>query len=129
MSEVKTLHLFQSNLQSHNFVFKNGTVAHFIRGVYTTDIESEIDELNAEIKARHPHIFIDPNRVTIAADELDPMSALKKKLKEEIRAEMEAAAGTTTRNMGSTAQAKDGGQVNSNTVAPVAAGAIKVGSK
>lgn len=58
--------IFKSHLPSVSFFFKNGKQAAFINGKYVTEIETEIDELRAEIgnydttKSNHPHLYVDP---------------------------------------------------------------------
>lgn len=85
--EIKTLHVFHTCLPSCTYVFKNGKPAHFIQQKYHTDVAWEIAELNEEIQARHPHIFIKPDEVTIDARHLDPMQALRDKIIAEYEAE------------------------------------------
>jgi hypothetical protein len=87
---MSILQVFKSKVPHISFFFKNGKQAPFINGKFITEIESEIDELRAEIgqyinpvlndknqvvshdgvdiskyigsdKSRHPHIYIDPD--------------------------------------------------------------------
>lgn len=74
------LHVYRASLPSMNYIFKNGKPATFISGRFTTDLEEEIAELDAEVKARHPFIYIDPEEVTIDSEKLDPMSGLRERI-------------------------------------------------
>jgi hypothetical protein len=56
--------VFKSRMPSMNYVFASGKYAHFIEGVYMTDIQSEILELNNEIKIGNPFLYIDENQET-----------------------------------------------------------------
>lgn len=85
-----TYKLFKCSIASAKFFFKDGNVAYFVNGRYATDNENYIAELEAEIKAKHPHIFVDENEKETAQITQDPMSALKEKLRAELLAEMEA---------------------------------------
>lgn len=130
----KQLHLFMSNIPSSRYIFKNGKVANFVGGIYTTSIASEIEELDSEVDNGHPHISIDSSRRVISADELDPMVALKKKLRAEILAE-QAAINPPGRDFGQSDEGKQVGLQTSASIAPVtagsqgiAAGSIKVAS-
>lgn len=61
------LQIFKSKVSSVSYFFKNGKQAPFINGKFITDIESEIEELMADIgaigsdKSKHPHLYVDPN--------------------------------------------------------------------
>lgn len=74
---IKTV--FTNSLKDCNYVFLNGKVAHFINGVYLTDIESEIKELENEIKAFHPHIGQDSDisKRTVDTTNIDPLAGIK----------------------------------------------------
>ena len=105
---AKTLHVFLSTMQSVNYLFTNGKAAVFQFGRYLTDSDSEATHLDAEIANGHPHIFRPTNEAerTIQSDELDPMSRLRKQLREEIIKEERnktAAAVNPTNDMGFTA--------------------------
>jgi hypothetical protein len=59
----------------------NGKFLYFKNGELATADEEEIKELDAEIKRKHPHIYIDEGKKTITSEELlDPMAALKKRI-------------------------------------------------
>ncbi len=70
-------HAFYNSLGNCSYVFKNGKAAPFFSGMYATDIQEEIDELNAEIAAGHPYLFINKDALTV--ETVDPIEALKKK--------------------------------------------------
>jgi hypothetical protein len=59
--------------------------------VYTTDVPFEIEELDAEIATRHPHIFIDESMREIDSAKVDPIAALREKIIAEYKATMAAA--------------------------------------
>lgn len=98
------LHLFKSSLPSCRFIFSNGKVANFVRGQYTTTLENEIKELEAEVAEGNPHIYIDNSQKTISVEELDPLYAIKKKAIEEYLAQQQKAIDPNN-DMGNTAQA------------------------
>lgn len=125
---MDTLHLFRSNLPSCKYIFRSGKVAEFVAGNYITKNQKEIDELNEEISYGHPHLFVEAGRTTVQADELDPLNALKKKLRQEILAEMDAASGNPHRDLGTSVQAADGGQMNTQGLV-AAASSIKMQGK
>lgn len=88
---MTTLTVFKSTFPNITFIFPTGKLAVFSHGVYRTDIPYEIEQLTEEINKNHPHIFIDENEKTIESELLDPMVALKEKLRAEIIAEQKAA--------------------------------------
>lgn len=88
---MSTLRVFKATLPSVNYVFKNGKPAIFVQGVYTTDVPFEIEELDAEIATRHPHIFIDESMREIDSAKVDPIAALREKIIAEYQATMAAA--------------------------------------
>ena len=137
---LQMLDLFKSNIPSSRYIFKDGTVANFTQGIYTTSIQEYIKELDTEILKGHPHISRESGRAQVSLDELDPVSVMKKKLKAEILAEMAIAAGNPDRDMGSSTQDKNAGVVTSAGISSmaagsasgspsIAAGSIKVASK
>ena len=125
---MDTLHLFKSNLPSSKYVFRSGRVAEFVGGNYLTKNQEEINELTKEISYGHPHIFVEAGRETVAADELDPMSVLRKKIRNELLAEMQEASGNPHRDMGNTTQHSGAGQLNTAGLV-AAASSIKVPGK
>lgn len=53
--------VYKNTLLDSQYLFRNGKSAHFQAGRYETNDELEIAELDAEIKAGIPHIYIDKN--------------------------------------------------------------------
>lgn len=117
---MPTLHVFKSTLPSINYIFKDGRQAVFTHGMYTTDNQKFIDELNEEIAAGHPHIVVDPDKRTMDSSELDPIANLRERLRAEILAEMEKASDPSN-DMGKSEPAKLGA-ANSMDVASAAMG-------
>ena len=83
--------VFKATLPSINYIFRNGKPAIFVHGKFATAIESEIAELNEEIAAGHPHIFVDPNEAEIDSNALSPIEALTAQIRAQLVAEMAAA--------------------------------------
>lgn len=97
------VHIYKNHLPSCHYVFKDGSSAVFVDGVFKTANPYEIEQLDKEVRLNHPHIYIDrtvPSIVSAAAI-ADPMSALREKIRAEILAESAA------RDMGSN-QVQDG---------------------
>ena len=109
--------VFRSSIPSSRYVFKNGKVAPFIGGKYTTDIAHEIAELDAEILQKHPNITANVEEIV---DTIEPLEALKAKFFEQFKAE-QAAQLLKTNNVGVSDQGKLI-PANSNTVAAAMAG-------
>lgn len=112
--------VFKSKIQSCNYVFKSGKQASFIAGKYLTDIDTEIEELEAEIKSGHPHIFIDANEKEVDTEKLDPLEEIKRKaIAEYLEAQKKAV--DPSNDMGSTDQSgKLEGIANSSSGAQLA---------
>jgi len=108
-------HAFKCTNINSQYLFKNGKAAPFIGGWYYTDVQSEIDELSAEIASGHPFFSIDENRKTVTAEEMDPLDSIKKKAVAEYLA-AQAAAINKSRNMGQTEGGSLKGIANSNTI-------------
>ena len=121
--QEEQVHLFNSNLPSVRYIFKSGEAATFVNGVYTATDPDKIAELTLECKRGHPNLFIDPKRVTVSMDELNPMAVLRKKIRDELLAEQAAA-----RDMGNSTAKAGQGQVNTAGLAGIAASSIKVAS-
>jgi hypothetical protein len=59
---------------------KSGKYIYFRDGKYATDEVDEIEELEAAIKAKHPHIFISKGEEQISAKKMnDPLAEIKEK--------------------------------------------------
>lgn len=70
-------HIFHSTVKSCQYVFASGKTIAFIGGQYRTTDKKEIAELEAEIAAGHPHLYIDPNNKTADSAVDDPMARIK----------------------------------------------------
>lgn len=83
------LHVYNCRLPSCHYVFKDGSQATFVAGVFKTANPYEIEQLDAECRRGHPHIFIDKNAPAVVSAKLDadPIAALKAKIRAEILAE------------------------------------------
>jgi len=121
----KIAKVFKATLPSVNYIFRNGKPAIFINSRFATAIQTEIDELEAEIAAGHPHLFIDEAEKTIDAKLIQPMEALREKLRAEIMAEM-AKAVDPTNDMGTSEQGPLK-PANSQDIATAAEGGSGVG--
>lgn len=100
------LQVFKATFPSISYIFKDGTPAYFVRGMYCTDEESKIAELKAEIAKKHPHIYIDPNQTQIESENLDPMNALRNRIIAEYEAEKQKHAGNVHRDLGNSDQSQ-----------------------
>lgn len=70
--------LFKGTQPFFRYIFKDGSEAAFIGGRYMTDVESEVKELQAEVVAKHPFIYIDENEKevdTSFAEQLEEVKA------------------------------------------------------
>jgi hypothetical protein len=116
----KMLHQFKSTIPSCKFILSNGKNANFVGGIYRTDLEHEVAELQNEVKQGHPHIeYIGQ----ISAADLDPVAVLKRKAIAEYLAEQKAAI-DPSRDMGtSTSGPVTEGMVNSTGTTTGIAGA------
>lgn len=66
--------VFKCRMPSMNYVFSNGKYAQFIEGVFMTDIENEVQELEKESKSGHPFIYIDQDEKTFDTSLQDKMN-------------------------------------------------------
>ena len=106
--EERVLKLFKSSLASCQYHMKSGKTLHFKNGKYATDQEDEIAELEAEVKARHPHIFVDSGEASIT--ELayrDPLAGIKARAIEEYLASQ----GAQGKDMGTSETPKNTGML------------------
>lgn len=83
----RVLHQFYMDKTAARYVFKQGKVAEFHGGVYHTDIQSEIDELKAEINGGIGSIWQVPGQETVNSLDLDPVAVMKRKIIAEYEAE------------------------------------------
>jgi hypothetical protein len=91
-------------MPSCNVVMPDGRVIIFVSGTYRTDKPAEIDYLEKEIAAGHPHLFIDQNEATVDSEMVDPMNALRAKIIAEYLESEKTASGDPERDMGKTEQ-------------------------
>ena len=115
--------VFRCAVLSSRYVFKNGKVAPFIGGKYTTDIAHEIAELDAEIAQRHPHITANKEEVVTLSE---PMEVLKQKFFAEFEAAQKAA--LNKNNDAGTSEQGKLNVANSTTVAAGMAGSDSTGT-
>ncbi len=125
MSNQTLPNLFKSRMPNWVFIFPNGKRAVFSKGMYMTTDPKEIAHLNLEIELGHPAMYVDPNEVTVSLDRIDPVAALKGRLRQELLAEIaaEMAAATNPANdMGNSEQGKLKPASTSDIVAVTAGG-------
>lgn len=87
MSPNTLLRVFKCSLPSTNYVFKNGKPAVFQNNRFCTANPAEILELQTEIDAGHPHLYVDPNEEQIEARLVNPVEAMKDRIIQEYLAE------------------------------------------
>lgn len=80
MSIKKRYAIRLPNCNAGKYIFKSGKEAPFVNGEFLTDVESEIAELDAEVKAKHPHIFIEVGKEEVDSDQPAPLEALRAKI-------------------------------------------------
>ena len=85
--------LFKNSMGNCTYIFKNGKPAIFQQGRYMTNSEKEIAELMDEVAAGHPHIFVDANEAVIDTKFVDPLEAIRARIRAELIAEQVAIAG------------------------------------
>jgi len=71
--------VFCCTLGSCSYTFAKGKSAIFTNGQFFTDVPSEIEELEKEIAAGHPHLFIDPAYTEVDTEKLDPIEIIRQK--------------------------------------------------
>lgn len=111
--------VFISTILSCKFLMPNGKELSFVNGEFYTDIDGEIALLTAEIKAGHPHIYVDAAKKTIDTDRMDPIEEIRRKAVEDYKASM-AAATDKSNNFGTS----EPGKLNIASSATVGAAAI-----
>lgn len=117
MSQANVYHAFQNTLGNCRFTFSKGKDANFLSGEYLTNNQAEIDELNAEVAAGHPHIYIKTDRVTVDTTYVDPLEAIKARAVEEYKASLAASLDKSNDRGNSEFSGKLEGIANSTTVA------------
>jgi hypothetical protein len=110
---MASLRVFKCRERNCTVLMPNAKPIIFFDGRVETDAEDEIKFLEDEIKAGHPHIFIDAQEVEVDKDKKDPLYALKEKMRQEILAEM-ATAIDKTNDAGSTTNASTLGGIGNS---------------
>lgn len=119
------LKLYKSSLLSCKYHTKSGKELAFVAGRFATDDEVEIAELDAEVKARHPHIYIDSAEAEVDSVKVDPVEAIRKKAIADYLAEQEAKVGA---DMGATDNSAVGAGAGMTTSASAAIANLKATS-
>ena len=82
--------VYSSRLGAMVFLLANGKPCNFVDGKYATVEQKEIDELDKEIAAGHPSLYLDgtiqEGKVMLAGE--DQLAGLKARLLEEARAQL-----------------------------------------
>ena len=88
----KTYHVFYNTIQSVKMITTGGRTMSFVLGKYVTDVQEEIEYLNAEIEIGNIHLSVKQGEEVMTASDLDPMASLRKKhFKEFAEAQAEVA--------------------------------------
>lgn len=110
-TQKRIMRVFKCAIPSCKYHFSNGKEANFKNHEYLTDDPKEIAELEAEVAGRHPHIYVDKNKVEVDVNE-DPMQKLREKIAAEERAKILAEmSGDKTQVIGSGAASNQAGAV------------------
>ena len=117
----KILNVYHNTLGNCRYTFKGGKDANFLSGMYTTDIATEIEELDLEVASGHPHIYVDPEKLTIDTTYVDPLLEIKRKAIEEYLAAQAVAMDKTTDRGETDQNSKLQGIANTSTIADGAA--------
>lgn len=85
--------VYQATIPSINYVLKNGKPCIFVAGKFATSVQKEIDELDEEVAAGHPHIrkCTEEETKSMTIPGADFMAGLKAKLFAEFLVEQEEA--------------------------------------
>lgn len=104
--QAKVFSVFKSTIPSCIYITKKGKYLYFVNGQYATANEEEIKELTEEIEQGHPSMYIPKEGAKVTSEDLDPMSALRKKFFAEFQ-QSQAKAMDAEKNV-STSSAKAG---------------------
>lgn len=118
--ETPKKRLYWATMPFLNYVFKKGKMAIFKHHRYATDNPAEIAELDEEVAAGHPQIYIKEDQKYLTAEMEDPMKALRAKFFAEFQAQ-QAAFVDPNNDMGTSTQEQIRPQSTSD-IAAVAAG-------
>ena len=121
--KASVFNVYKSSIVNCNYVFRNGTFAHFLNGEYLTNDAVAIAELNDEIKvvgngfSAHPTFYVDAIEITRDLIRIDPLEEIRAKAIADYIAQ-QAAATDKSRDGGTTTfSGKLEGIANSTTVA------------
>lgn len=122
--------LYKSRMPSCQYFFKDGSRADFVNGRFSTDEEDKIEQLDKELKANHPHIYVDDNEVEVDTEKQDPLEHLRAKFIAEYLKEQKDKVGT---DFGKTSGDAKAGMLTTAKLDPEAAkeslsASIKVGA-
>lgn len=85
---MANLQLFKCRIPSCSVIFPNGKAAIFVGGRYATKFDNEVAILEDEIALGHPHIYRDPDELTVDSERQDPHSIQVDKIRKDILQEM-----------------------------------------
>ena len=122
--KTKLFHQFFSTRPKISITMPNGNRIYFVGGTYLTDSESEIAFLNGEVAAGNSMIFVKKESLTVDADALDPLAAIKKKAIEEYISQ-QALNSDPNRDMGNTNTNIGDSIATTKSIAAISAGSIK----
>jgi hypothetical protein len=118
---MATLSVFKSHAAAMGYVFKSGKTVHFMNGMYATSNKDEIEELTKECEDHSSNYYIQEGETEIDSAALDPIAALRARIREEKRAKLIEAT-QSDRDFGNTNQSgKLEGMANSRTVSGASA--------
>jgi len=107
--------MFKSTLKSCQYITADGTICGFVAGRFHTGDEKVIKELEQQIAAGHPHLYVDSAEVEVDTEMLDPIEQIKRKAIADYIAAQNAA-NRPENDRGNTVQGKLEGIVNSGVV-------------
>jgi hypothetical protein len=119
--------LYKGTIPYFNYLFANGKPAIFLDGRFSTDVEDEIKQLDAEVASKHPFIYIDVQESEFDTTKQDPMTLLRDKFRAELLAE-QAAASNPARDMGTSLSEKLIGIATTANINAAAAGSSSGGA-
>lgn len=118
--ETPKKRLYWATMPFLNYVFSKGKMAVFKHHRYATDIPAEIEELDKEVAAGHPQIYVKADQPFLSDEMDDPLKALRNKFIAEYLAE-QAKFTDPANDMGTSSQQQIRPQSTSD-IASVAAG-------
>ena len=92
------LKLYKCSILSCKMHTQSGKEISFIKGRYATGDKKEIEFLDAEVEAGHPHVYVDSKETEVDSVQVDPVTAIKAKAIAEYIAEQAAKVGVDTGN-------------------------------